>query len=380
MGGAIFSHNGTVVVQNSTFFNNFVARGNRGGGSAANGADAGGAIFALGRSVEITNSTFSGNQATGSGAAIVVHREDAPVSFVLNNNIIANNGAFECFITGSVTAKGAGNLIMQNGSGIGPFSPCPGVVVTSDPQLQSLQLNSPGKTPTMAILSTSPAVDKADPSTSLPTDQRGVTRPQGAGFDIGAVEATFTTTWNPSDKATSIILSNGNLTFALGGNGYDGLRAVASASSGKKYWELTARTIVSTPNTIVEGVANGSLPVNGGGVYLGSNLDGIGWAGNGNVYINSSVVATIQGWQQGDILSFALDLDSKRIWFRTNGGNWNDNSANDPGTNTGGLDTSTLTAGPYFAFGQGASGRDTLTANFGGSAYAQSVPSGFSNW
>ncbi len=104
--------------------------------------------------------------------------------FLLNNTIIANNGASECFVTLAI-AKGAGNLIMNNGSGAGQ---CPGVVITADPQLKPLQLNSPGKTPTMAILPTSPAANKADAGTSLSTDQRGVTRgPQI--FDIGAFQA-----------------------------------------------------------------------------------------------------------------------------------------------------------------------------------------------
>ena len=188
LGGAIFSRNGDLEVRISTFFNNYVTRGQSGGGQAANGADAGGAIFSLGRSVEIRNSTFSGNQATGSGAAIVVYRDNTPVDFTLNDTIIANNGANECFFTGSVTVKGAGNLIMQNGSGTGQFSPCPGVVTTANPLLQPLQLNNPGNTPTMAILPDSPAVDKADPTTALPQDQRGVSRPRGAGFDIGAFE------------------------------------------------------------------------------------------------------------------------------------------------------------------------------------------------
>ena len=188
LGGAIFSRNGDLEVRISTFFNNYVTRGQSGGGQAANGADAGGAIFSLGRTLEIRNSTFSGNQATGFGAAIVVYRDNTPVDFTLNDTIIANNGANECFFTGSVTVKGAGNLIMQNGSGTGQFSPCPGVVTTANPQLQPLQLNNPGNTPTMAIFPDSPAADKADPTTALPQDQRGVNRPRGAGFDIGAFE------------------------------------------------------------------------------------------------------------------------------------------------------------------------------------------------
>ena len=186
----------------------------------------------MGKSLEVKDPTFSGNQSTGSGAAIVafnaiVHVKtgpgfpfpptvpvdvDIPIAFTLNNTVIANNGANECFFLGNGTfnPEGAGNLIMQNGSG--QFKPCPGVVTTSDPQLQPLQLNSPGNTPTMAILSSSPAVDKADPSTSLSKDQRDVPRPQpqGGASDIGAFEVKTTTTWNPADKGTSIDLSNGN--------------------------------------------------------------------------------------------------------------------------------------------------------------------------
>jgi hypothetical protein len=153
----------------------------------------------LNNTLNVNDSTFSGNQSTGSGAAIVVYRDkgspggNAPVNFILNNTIIANNGANECFYTGSMNVKGKGNLIMNNGSGIAPFSPCPGVVTKRDPHLQPLQLNSPGNTPTMAILrgspAESPAANSADSATSLSTDQRGVTRPQGGRYDIGAFEA-----------------------------------------------------------------------------------------------------------------------------------------------------------------------------------------------
>jgi hypothetical protein len=198
LGGAIFNDNGVVRIRNSTFYNNYVTRGAASGGSAENGADAGGAIFSLNRALEITDSTFSGNQATGSGAAIVVYRDDhagwgsgGSVNFSLYNTIIANNGANECFFTGNVTAKGAGNLIMNNGSGTAPFSPCPGVVVTSDPLLGPLQLNSPGVTPTMALSPRSPAIGAADPATSLPFDQRYVTRPRAGAYDIGAFELEF---------------------------------------------------------------------------------------------------------------------------------------------------------------------------------------------
>jgi hypothetical protein len=203
LGGAIFNHKGTVVVNNSTFFNNSVTRGVGGGGptNSGDGGDAGGAIFSFDNTLDVRNSTFSGNQSTGSGAAIVVYTDEGDaggtlgegpyVILYLYNTIIANNGANECYYTGgAIIHNGLGNLIMRNGSG-GRFSGCPGVVTTSDPQLQPLQLNSgPGNvpvTPTMAILPNSFAASAADSGTSLPFDQRFVVRPP-SGDDIGAYE------------------------------------------------------------------------------------------------------------------------------------------------------------------------------------------------
>jgi hypothetical protein len=201
LGGAIFSASGTVIIRNSTFFNNYVTRGVSGGGNADNGGDSGGAIFALNGSLTVQNSTISANGAvaTGAGGGIVFYTLNlcsgtclgAENTFTLENTIIANTGAKECGNLGTPdnlvtrTVSGSGNLIMQNNAD----DPCPGVVSTSDPHLQSLRLNGPGNTPTMAILSTSPATNAADSSTSLATDQRGVTRPQNGGDDIGAYEA-----------------------------------------------------------------------------------------------------------------------------------------------------------------------------------------------
>ena len=68
-----------------------------------------------------------------------------------------------------------------------------------NPRLQPLtdnggtRLIGPNKTSgnvrTMAIDSTSPLRDKADKAACTAKDARGVTRPQGAGCDIGAYEA-----------------------------------------------------------------------------------------------------------------------------------------------------------------------------------------------
>lgn len=186
LGGAIFNDGGTIVIQNSTFYNNFVGHGFGGGGSAIQGADAGGAIFSRNGTTIIQDVTISGNQATGSGAGVEIMSDGdgATATFVLQNTIVAgNNGTRECIVNGSVTTDGSsGNLIVNDGG-------CPNVVVMSDPMLDSQpKLNLPGDTPTMALLSGSPAIGAADSSlnTTLPTDQRGVQRKDTP--DIGAFE------------------------------------------------------------------------------------------------------------------------------------------------------------------------------------------------
>jgi hypothetical protein len=61
-----------------------------------------------------------------------------------------------------------------------------------DAKIGALALNSPGHTPTFALLTGSPAIDAGtctdNAGATLTTDQRGVSRPQGSTCDIGAYE------------------------------------------------------------------------------------------------------------------------------------------------------------------------------------------------
>ncbi len=174
-------------MRNSTFSGNFAVRGVSGGAPADPGTDAGGAIFSLNGSTTVHYSTISGNEDTGSGGGLVVQQMTGPTtpptSLRLRNTIVSNNGVQACAVFGpSPSADGSGNLIQENVN-------CPGVVSAGDPLLGPLQLNN-GITPTMAIpFNNGAAADAADSGTSLAKDQRGVDRPQGSGFDIGAYEA-----------------------------------------------------------------------------------------------------------------------------------------------------------------------------------------------
>lgn len=208
LGGAIFNHSGHVLVKNSTFTGNRAVRGVAGSWpnnepGSHSGQDQGGAIFSVGGSLTVLNSTISGNLGTSSingGAGIVVYApgpdiyaatSDRLTTFTLRNSIIAHNDAGsaivkECRLIHSndnnVVFHGSRNIITANDN-------CTqGLYSSDDPLLSPLALNDPGLTPTMALGTGSPAIDTADSATALDADQRGVARPIGQGFDIGAYE------------------------------------------------------------------------------------------------------------------------------------------------------------------------------------------------
>lgn len=111
----------------------------------------------------------------------------------LLNTIVAGNHGRDPDIAGVHTSLGYNLIGITNGEG-GFTSIGDKVGSTNsplDPKLLALAWNG-GPTPTMALAPDSPAID-AGTLTGIPTvDQRGVSRPQGHGADIGAYECQFT--------------------------------------------------------------------------------------------------------------------------------------------------------------------------------------------
>ncbi len=171
-GGGIFSASGTVTVSNSTISGNSSVFG---GGGILNG-DA---------SMSLDNCTVTENRALSSGPGGI----EAFDTVILRNSIVADQLAGpDC--NGLIDASPGHNLD-TDGSCVSAGGPGN---LTAPPFLGSLQDNG-GPTATHEPMTGSPAIDAGNPdmpgsgeNACLPADQRGVSRPQGARCDIGAVE------------------------------------------------------------------------------------------------------------------------------------------------------------------------------------------------
>jgi CSLREA domain-containing protein len=217
-GGGGIRSDGTTTVDRTSITNNFgdasgggywsvnddmttITNSTLSGNSAlvGDGMQAGGGGMAS--TVNLENVTISGN--AGIGLAIVGGAEDTVnithATFFANsganlttgaavvnvaNTIISNAGASNC--SGALTSLG-NNLEDREDCAFDD----PEDIQNEDPLLGPLQDNG-GPTFTHALLQGSPALGAADDALCTPTDQRGVSRPQGDGCDIGAFESGLT--------------------------------------------------------------------------------------------------------------------------------------------------------------------------------------------
>ena len=175
---------------------------------AENRAQSGGGIDHFGGTLHLTNDTLSGNTASDNGggfynrgSAVLKHvtlaRNTAggtetggnifndEASMTVANSVVAlSDSDGNCFNSaGSIISLGH-NLDSGNTCGFASS----GDSTDTDPWLGTLQANG-GPTLTHALQPGSPAIDQADLARCTPADQRGVSRPQGSGCDMGAYEA-----------------------------------------------------------------------------------------------------------------------------------------------------------------------------------------------
>jgi len=153
-----------------------------------NSADYGGGIYNSSSDTILTNLTISGNSAIYSGGGIGNSNSSMPS---IRNTIIWNNSSPE----GSQIYNEDSNpeifySVVQGGCPLG--STCLSII-TDDPLLGTLgDHGGYTQTITFPLLEGSSAIDTADDEVCMDHDQRVVSRPQGAGCDIGAFEVDTT--------------------------------------------------------------------------------------------------------------------------------------------------------------------------------------------
>lgn len=185
-------------------------------------------------------------------------------------------------------------------------------------------------------------------------------------------------TLNPLDKALSgTVLSNGNLTFNSGGGGasFTAARVTMSLSAADlSYWECVIPTTLTYWNA---GVMRGDQNIYvGAGAAIGDAPgypDSVGYRSNqSKVYQNGTVLATDSACSAGNIVMFAYNASTRKLWVGRQG-TWL-NSGN-PAAGTG--EVATLSAS-YTWF---AAANDATTQvnefNFGQRPFTYTPPSGF---
>lgn len=211
LGGGLYNR-GTLMIQNSTLTGNSVSTAC--GPSLPCQVGRGGAFYSIGTAVMLTNSTVTGSAAYrcsgtcgGTGGAVV----NGSGKLIVNNSTISGNSAGGIVNHGTVTvqnsimAKNAGKncagLVTSHGYNLSSDGSCAfsnaGDRDNTNPMLGTLGYYG-GATPTIPLLTGSPAIDAGNPSGCtdslghlLKSDQRGFPRPDPedtGGCDMGAFE------------------------------------------------------------------------------------------------------------------------------------------------------------------------------------------------
>lgn len=193
-------------------------------------------------------------------------------------------------------------------------------------------------------------------------------------FAAGPPPVTYAA-WNPSDKSLSVNLSNANLTAvsSTGIGSYKSVRADTPFSQ-DCYYEINGNTS-STADPYGMGVATAALVLDSLTDYAGHTTTSSGlWVPSNEIYFNDAIAVNGSNSPINTDLTwmFAWKHSTREFWAGIVGVGW---LQGDPALGTS--PCATLTAGTYFPAATFYLGGVPITANFGATAFAGSVPSGF---
>jgi hypothetical protein len=176
-----------------------------------------------------------------------------------------------------------------------------------------------------------------------------------------------TTALDPAHTVSGMTLSPDNLIIqnSIGVIGFS--RSVASASTGKKWCEMTF--VASGAGNSGIGISNGTanfstMP------YLGNDNNSIGYLVDGTVRLNNGVVTTLATYGPGDVITMEADLGAHTVQFAKNGG------AMSSTINI----TALGTAVPLYPTVSPDQGGSLLIINFGASWSTRTPTSGYGVW
>lgn len=189
-------------------------------------------------------------------------------------------------------------------------------------------------------------------------------------------------TFDPANKGTNIVLSNGNLTAINNTTGWASVLSTTSKSTGKHYVEFLLGTVPSgNEDLILIGICSNDQNVNS--FITASGNAGFARAKQAGADLGSSggfsgTQGSLQGYTgvSGDVLSIAIDVNAKKIWVGVNNSYLGDPTA---GTSPCLEWTGTLTP-LFFAFSNNGSNPGSVTAHPASASQAFSPPTGYTSW
>jgi hypothetical protein len=165
------------------------------------------------------------------------------------------------------------------------------------------------------------------------------------------------TTWNPSDKAAQITLSNGNMTALLSTSSFGSVKATTGRGVGY-YFELTYSVVTGGSIGIGNISANASS-------WMGADGNSLGYNTGGRCFINGADIGGGAAWGAGDAIGIYYNGSSQLKVYKN-------------GTLT--LTSNTIPSGTtLYPATTIATLNDSVTVNFGVSAFS-ALPSGATAW
>jgi hypothetical protein len=198
-------------------------------------------------------------------------------------------------------------------------------------------------------------------------------------FALAANAVVSTSTFDSTNMAPGLALSNGNLTVTgTSASNYGSVRGTRSQSSGKRYFEVTFNTQPTSGLGGSAGVVNSSFVLAGNYPGVDANSWGVGdnggGAGNSTIY-NGTGGYNFSSPASGDVAMVAVDQTAGNIYLGMNG-TWAGGSFGSQ-VYTFGLGMQLWPA--VFALQQLGT-NSVATINTGGSAFAYAPPSGYTAW